>query len=596
MNYINFLKDMNIVDVDNLLEEIDKSYAFLGWSKIKKANLNQQAALYIIQNEISSYKKAFNMFIKIYNSVILKEIKDGLLNLPELLENMNLYNKLNSVKMLKAKLKQAGLITCENESLLLNIDVNSLSVVNLIQLCSTSQINFIKRKISPDDFNLLTKKYGFDFKSNNSLSIDEEKIINDKISPYIEKLLKTYRGYYFFDQIFWGNKNELHEFWAFYQLDSRDKRILLSCYGNDLSKPLKDNLSNDKKRKLVDLIIPRLKIMKKVPGNRLFSNYQKVINSEDIYTLSMLPQNFIDFIKYVVEDTNYNCYSTCANSLETKDLKNTVNFLMKIVLDSEEMSIINLYFGISDGKRYTLKEISQILSITEFRVTNLFNSAIDKLRLSPHIVILYNKINKKENNTKIVNSLNVRKSKKNMTPNIITNFYGFFTKEEILMLEDGIKSLSKDDRSFINNLFSNGYYNLINVATLLTEEKEYLDIIIKRIKENIAKLQVNDFEILNNHDECNMEWQKIYNICSRIYIDPIFNDVCMNLSKEEYEVLSLALRCDNANAETITYISTLIRMSAQEVRCILISALSKVFEVLKNKASSNQMIFKLINC
>jgi len=75
--------------------------------------------------------------------------------------------------------------------------------------------------------------------------------------------------------------------------------------------------------------------------------------------------------------------------IEVSFLRQCLENAMSSELSPHERDVVRLRYGLDDGKTRTVKEISQMLTVTALQVRQAENSAFRKLR-SPHSVHTYN--------------------------------------------------------------------------------------------------------------------------------------------------------------------------------------------------------------
>ncbi|AXX64249.1 sigma-70 family RNA polymerase sigma factor [Bombilactobacillus bombi] len=82
-------------------------------------------------------------------------------------------------------------------------------------------------------------------------------------------------------------------------------------------------------------------------------------------------------IEFIPDNNNY-----CSPEIyvDKEELKSEIKALFKEQLSDKESKILDLRFGITDGKKYTLEEIGKIQRISRERVRQIQNKAIKKLQ------------------------------------------------------------------------------------------------------------------------------------------------------------------------------------------------------------------------
>lgn len=586
MKYINILRKMTGLNVDKLMEEISQFFKIFNLSKDEELKLFNLAAKFLLKKEKIDYKLAYKVFGRFYVNYLKKKIEEETLDLQEILiENTISDNPIYKeiIAVYEKKKQKDTKLTFDLPFAKLPSKC-SLETIDLLKECSPIQFKYVFQKLSEKEKDMLYKKYGQNLDENNELTVGENEYLINVVLFKINNMINRFAGYYYFDQIFVDKNNKFEINSSYYNLDNKYKRILINCYGPLLNKPLNNNISAALEHKLKNLVIPRLRNYKNVASNnRKLASFEKIFSSEEQYTLSMLPQGYIDIINIAV-DNNEKVFSACSNSVETKILIRNIDALLELILSSEEFSILCYHFGLKDYKKLTFKEIGEKIGLPKNRVSNIYVNIIDKLILSPDIKNLFNFLNKPitEDISLIVKSINTPTPEK---PNTLTSFYGYFTTEEIKKLRNGMTCMNADEILFINSLFYLGFSQEINLKNITKQDKDYLEYIIKKIKNHIAT---------NNNISETISSENVYKICSRLYIEPVYNEICRNLSLEEKEILDLCIRYEEFGEGTVKYVATIVNKSVEEVKEILKISLQKVYNNLARKSKENVLIRQLL--
>ncbi|MBQ4584461.1 MAG: hypothetical protein IJA94_06200 [Bacilli bacterium] len=590
MDYIKLLKEMLEfkIDIDKIMKNYANYFSFLLIDEKNQQELEQKIALYLVQNEIFNEVKIHKTFFQLYcmyaKNKLEKEkktLEDLLLENPDL-EYNEYFNRLAKNLNIEITIKK----TCENNELPFTktyMDSNSTDTITLLRNCTSIQINYVKSHLLTDELNILIKKFGKQLDSQNEISSKEETILKTQIIPKIDKMIKRYAGYYYYDQIFADQKNPYKMFGAFYSLDNHYKRLLLDCYGKELELPI-DGVSKENEQELKKLVIPYLRNYNtKVTYYRRFALYQELINSNKGYIISMLPQGYIEVLKLAVDNTD-KIFSTCSADFDIKTLTRGVKALLELLLTSEEFSLLDLHLGFSSNHTYTFSEISKLCNLSESKIESMYDEIIVKLRLSPHLIRVFNMLNKNRNNT-----LNFSEQEEQCVNNHLakTNFYGFFTKDEMKLLQDAFFKLTLEEIEFVNKIFKGGLSESISLKTLSTSEQHTLELIINKTKSNISCFL---------EDECEHKilYNNIFKICSFIYCEPFYEDLVCELSREQIQILNLFMEFDQINETSLKLVAKKSNMSYSQICVTLRTILESMNQVFERVSKKNIIVRTLL--
>ena len=590
MDYIKFLKSMEEfkLDIDLILAKYARAFSFLEIPEKIQKELNQKIAMYLVQNEVFAESKVNKVILKVYCSYVKTKVEKENFNLMFLLTlNPNLTeNKCFNCLAKYLNYEIAEELTLENDELVFDlpfaktsIDSDNVDTITLLKSCTDIQISYVKNNLSDIELSILYKKFGVNLDQNNLLSSEDEYILNSRLLPKIDKMINRYAGYYFYDQIFADQTNTFKQFGAFYSLDNRNKRVILSCYGQDLCSCI-DGVSEADERKLKNVAIPRLREYKsRVVFRRKFAQYQELMNSDISYSLSMLPQGYIDIINLALNKTE-KVFSSCSGDEETKALIRGFRALLELILTSEEITILDLHFGLNNNKRYIFKEISEIFNLSENKVNNMYVEILSKLRLSPHIKIIYNMLTEKQHNTYTNDII-----KKSDDMKVITNFYGFFSESEINYLQDAIFNLTIEEIEFINSIFKVGLSESISLRLLADEEKDMLFLIVNKLKNEIKEFtEASSEKIL---------WNNVFKICSFICCEPFYDELVSGLPLKQAQILNLCLEFDKINEKSLRVIAKRLNISFTEVCSSLKLCLENIYNIF-NEVSKNNITIRCL--
>ncbi|MBQ9833928.1 MAG: hypothetical protein IJO33_01905 [Bacilli bacterium] len=591
MKFVNILKKLDLIDVEKLIKEVKELFKMFKLSNNEENIILDNAAKILLRKQSITYSIAKSTFNLQYIKTIKQKIKDETINIeeiifqyPEIKDNI-LYKDIINAHQRKLNSKTTPILVFDLPFITINPNIPKDETIKLLNSCSEIQYNYVLNHLTKKEHNILIKKYGIKLDENNVIGVKDNQYLIDVIIPKIDNMINRFAGYYYFDQIFADKNNKLESVSAFYSLDSRYKRILIRCYGPKLDQPIDKNISQDLEQKLKNLIIPRLRNNdNKITNSRKMVSFQRLLISGEDYTLSMLPQGYIDLINAAIGN-DQKVFSSCSNSSDTKELIRIIDYLLEIILTSEEISILSYHYGLIDNQRLTFKEIADKFGLKKSKISNNYISIIEKLRLSPELKKLFQYLNKKNNSIQL-NALIKKTSEDNKGEyNLLTSFYGFFSKDEVTKLSSAMRCLTADEILLINDIFYLGLSQEINLKNIYDEEKIQLKSIVEKIKQHI----LND-----NHIENSFSGQKIYNICTRLYVEPIYNDICSNLSTIEKDVLNLCLTHDDLGEETLKYISTILNKPVPEIISVLKMALQKISIILHDKSKNNVLIRQLM--
>lgn len=560
-----------ILEIPNELsieDEIRSNFVNSGLIKIMKEELSQR------EYTIVCYRYGFENHTPMSLQVVGKMV--GLSH-----ERVRQIERVALRKLRKA-LKTIGLEDDKepdefDDILIVNTDNNKYTaskkeqeILNLLRGISSNEENLLEEKLEKKLYTILIRKFGKEYQGVTKLSSNDEKICKYKLYSFLEKLLRDYKGYFYYEQIFDSNNKALM-LKAFYSLTLIQQKILLQAYGDILEDHVSDNISKDK-AKALKKIVDKLKtyttkdLMDLNECLEMFNNNYNLYNLSNCYNeLFRVIYEGHDYIDF--NDTNYSVYEKLEEALIS---------IIKVILNKQEFEVISLLYGLEKNTKLSIENISKLLNKSENNINEIHNSAILKLRISPHLRKIFTKLNK--NTIKNIDTIESNEITKN---NDIVNLYSFFNEEEVKYLEFAVRKLTADELLFIHDIFKEGLNTEVLFSSLSAEDQNYLNNLVVKLK-----------SIINNNKDIN--YRKVFSLCCHIYDNYIFETVCINLTDEERNLIGLVINCVKQNVNPIDYLLNNYNYNKRELLQTLKNILEKILTQLSNLKNQNNLVRKLM--
>ncbi|MBQ9833929.1 MAG: RNA polymerase sigma factor RpoD/SigA [Bacilli bacterium] len=449
------------------------------------------------------------------------------------------------------------------------ITLEDKEILELLKLITEDEKAILKDGLGDNTYSILLRKFGKEYQSITHLSLKEEKKCKNEIYPYLRNLLLKYRGYYYYKQLF-RDKDETSMIEAFYSLTLSEQKILIDCYGPYLTNCLDNRVSKEK----VSLLIKVSSKLKRHISSNNLRNSLNIFNEN--YNLYNLSQNFNILLGEVYKDESYKNFDFLAYRVFSK-LEESLKCILKVILNDEEYEVINLFYGLDNNIYLKKTNIAKKLKKSEKKINDIYNKAILKLRMSPHLNNIFKNLNK---NTRDLPSIQQSNSSVNIKAGNV-NFYSFFTVEECKYLDFAIRKLTADEQLNIYEVFKDGLETEILFSSLSDDEQKCLNNIIVKLK-----------TIIMNSNDINL--RKVFNICRYLYNNLIFEIICHELDYEERDLLGKVIICVEQGIEPIDHISKKYNINKRELVNNLKCILEKILKRLDFLKQQNNLVRKLI--
>ncbi len=271
-----------------------------------------------------------------------------------LLETSNLSPKEKDILMLRYGFNDSDPLTLQEIGKKYNISREGVRLIENKALMKIRNSKYIKELANSDK----SLKNIEDFKRQ-----DKEKKLKQserKKNNYMKKSKSIYE--YFNDY----TKEEIDE--TISKLNEKDRLLLTSKYGEDLTNPIKTKLTREESNKFYAGLMPKMKKMLIKLSNEKENIEEPLVNNEveeieNNYTTSKVEENNQNLQKENNKELNK---EDCTKLLEL--LKTPTLTQMLSTLSIKEVVIIALKLGYIDGKYFKTEEIAEFLQIEKSEV------------------------------------------------------------------------------------------------------------------------------------------------------------------------------------------------------------------------------------
>ncbi len=409
-----------------------------------------------------------------------------------------------------------------------NILDGNKKILPFIKKYAKEEFEPLFTQLTKEELKLFTLFHGENYDELKLVSYDKNHTIKDLINAYLEltakletKILEQ-RKYCKSKKIknetisdekqavqtksFFSNFEEYSQekiFWAFLSLRENPRQTIFNRHGenlNELNKLDKEgnsttipnyyNAISQIKERLNGKILTK-SFIKKYPKEE-FMPILSILTQEELEIFTLFHGENYDEHKMVTYDKNHtikdliNAYLELTVKLETKILENRKACKYKknkrIKLTKREYEIVELRFGLKDGKKRSNKEVGEVLGLKPNSISVYISTAIQKLESDNSIWLEWNKDNKKLDI--VLNSKKIRITSGHLVGDYFFSQFEGNSKEDVLW---ALSNLRKNPRQKIYNRHGKNLNELIKFDEdgKPTGNQNYYNT-IKQIKKRLA--------------------------------------------------------------------------------------------------------------
>ena len=432
------------------------------------------------------------------------------------------------------------------------------SFISELKRSPRTTINYVLNGLSEEEKSILYKKVGEKLDQNNYIASLESTFISVILPKMKQRYIRITYSTETYKSLFekYDKRISLDNY---YILNEAEQNLLKHAYGDDLSNIIDPNLSYEDERKIAKVIVPKMVSFNLGRALRQFNNYESVMEEKDI----CLPDYLVKLFMYLYPSKNIVPLSDNINA--KKSTAEGIEYMLTAVLKQDQFDHIKQVFSMLD--LYSIKR--------EYDNRPKFREAMDKLKRSPHVLALDNRLFEISNN------------KKAETGDL--DFYSFFTKEEIKKLPNALHNINFEDYASIHRVFVNG----INIPVFRdrVNDKDYYDLInaIKSVKTTIKNISYID----NSYNLGPL--YELYRYCEYLYGQPDFIHLVQPLNRAEVEILADLLSVPSDFNTAITYVSNKRGMDEEKIISLLKQGLRKMYVYLQEEGNKSHFVRSEIN-